>query len=263
MPQTITKSITLMTQQYTMHKLLKSLIIVFLLTSSTLLQAKVYLVSVGITDYPGTSMDLTLPAKDAETITWLYSKNTNVEYIQLLNEQATMQNVTSSMRKTFAKASTDDIVVLFFSGHGYPGGFVAYDGQLTYTQVRKAMASSKCKNKMIFADACFSGKIRTNGNSSQSSVQAAQKANVMLFLSSRSTETSIERRGMQNGFFTTYLQKGLRGGADANRDRIITAKELYDYVHKGVIEISHDKQHPVMWGKFSDNMPVMTWPKKK
>lgn len=246
-----------------MHKLLKSLIIVFLLTSSTLLQAKVYLVSVGITDYPGTSMDLTLPAKDAETITWLYSKNTNVEYIQLLNEQATMQNVTSSMRKTFAKASTDDIVVLFFSGHGYPGGFVAYDGQLTYTQVRKAMASSKCKNKMIFADACFSGKIRTNGNSSQSSVQAAKKANVMLFLSSRSTETSIERRGMQNGFFTTYLQKGLRGGADANRDRIITAKELYDYVHKGVIEISHDKQHPVMWGKFSDNMPVMTWPKKK
>ena len=252
-----------MTQQYMMHKLLKSLIIVFLLTSSTLLQAKVYLVSVGITDYPGTSMDLTLPAKDAETITWLYSKNTNVEYIQLLNEQATMQNVTSSMRKTFAKASTDDIVVLFFSGHGYPGGFVAYDGQLTYTQVRKAMASSKCKNKMIFADACFSGKIRTNGNSSQSSLQAAKKANVMLFLSSRSNETSIERRGMQNGFFTTYLQKGLRGGADANRDRIITARELYDYVHKGVIEISHDKQHPVMWGKFSDNMPVMTWPKKK
>ena len=173
-----------------------------------------------------------------------------------------MQNIISSMRKTFASAGSDDIVVLFYSGHGYPGGFVAYDGQLTYSQVRKAMATSKCKNKMIFADACFSGKIRTNGNSSQSSIQAAKKANVMLFLSSRSNETSIERRGMQNGFFTTYLQKGLRGGADANRDRIITAKELYDYVHKGVIELSRDKQHPVMWGKFSDNMPVMTWPKK-
>lgn len=252
-----------MTQPYMMHKIIKSLISVFLLTSATFLQAKVYLVSVGITDYPGTSMDLTLPAKDAETITWLYSKNTSVEYNQLLNEQATIQNITSSIRRTFAKANTNDIVVLFFSGHGYPGGFVAYDGQLTYTQVRKAMATSKCKNKMIFADACFSGKIRTNGRSSQSSVQAAKKANVMLFLSSRSNETSIERRGMQNGFFTTYLQKGLRGGADANRDRIITAKELYDYVHKGVIDISHDKQHPVMWGKFSDNMPVMTWPKMK
>ena len=246
-----------------MHKFLKSFITVFLLTTVTTLQAKVFLVSVGITDYPGTSMDLTLPAKDAETISWLYSKNTSVDKDLLLNEKATIQNIISSMRRTFAQAGTDDIVVLFFSGHGYPGGFVAYDGQLTYTQVRKAMATSKCKNKMIFADACFSGKIRTNGNSSQSSLQAAKKANVMLFLSSRSNETSIERRGMQNGFFTTYLQKGLRGGADANRDRVITAKELYDYVHKGVIEISHDKQHPVMWGKFSDNMPVMTLPKKK
>ena len=242
-----------------MHKFLKSFITVFLLTTITTLHAKVYLVSVGITDYPGTSMDLTLPAKDAETITWLYSKNTSVVKDQLLNENATIQNIISSMRRTFAQAGTDDIVVLFFSGHGYPGGFVAYDGQLTYTQVRKAMATSKCKNKMIFADACFSGKIRTDGNSSQSSNQAAKKANVMLFLSSRSNETSIERRDMQNGFFTTYLQKGLRGGADANRDRVITAKELYDYVHKGVVEISHDRQHPVMWGNFSDKMSVIKW----
>lgn len=245
-----------------MHKIRTFIITLFLLTSFTVTHAKVYLVSVGITDYPGTSMDLNLPAKDAQTISWLYSKNTDVEYRQLLNEQATIYNITSSMRTIFAKANTNDIVVLFFSGHGYPGGFVAYDGQLTYTQVRKAMASSKCRNKMIFADACFSGKIRTNNNASQSSLQAAQKANVLLFLSSRSNETSIERSSMENGFFTTYLQKGLRGGADANRDRVITAKELYNYVHKGVIDISHNKQHPVMWGKFNDNMPVMTWPKK-
>ena len=131
-----------------MPKLLKSIILVFLLTSFTTINAKVYLVSVGITDYPGTSMDLTLPAKDAETITWLYSKNASVVKEQLLNENATMQNIISSMRKTFAQAGTDDIVVLFFSGHGYPGGFVAYDGQLTYTQVRKAMATSKSSSTL-------------------------------------------------------------------------------------------------------------------
>ena len=241
---------------------LKCIMTVLLLTPCISGDAKVYLVSVGIADYPGSVNDLTLPAKDAQTVTWLYSKNTNVEYSQLLNGQATVQSITSAMRQTFAKASADDIVVLFFSGHGYPGGFVAYDGNLSYAQVRKAMATSKCKNKMIFADACFSGKIRTNGNSSQSSVQAAKNANVMLFLSSRSNEKSLESPKMQNGFFTTYLQKGLRGGADKNKDRIITAKELYEYVHNGVIEISHDKQHPVMWGKFDDNMPVMEWTKK-
>ena len=36
--------------------------------------AKVYLVSVGITDYPGNDMDLTLPANDAKTIANLYAK---------------------------------------------------------------------------------------------------------------------------------------------------------------------------------------------
>lgn len=220
--------------------------------------AKVYLVSVGIADYPGYENDLTLPAKDAQTITWLYSKNTSLQYCQLLNSEATTEKIVAAMNKVYRMAGANDIVVFFYSGHGYKGGFYVYDGELDYEEIRKAMAKSKSKNKMIFADACFSGKIRTNGTSTQS-MDATQKANVMLFLSSRSNETSIERRDMENGFFTTYLQKGLRGGADANRNRVITAKELYNYVHKKVIEISNDEQHPVMWGSFSDNMPVMKW----
>ena len=235
------------------------LVAVIALLAPVFAQAKVYLVSVGIADYPGTTMDLTLPAKDAQTITWLYSKNSSMQYCQLLNEEATKAKIIAAMNKVFAMAGVNDIVVFFYSGHGYPGGFCAYDGNLDYKEVRNAMAKSKCKNKMIFADACYSGKIRTNGSAPQSEVAAAKKANVMLFLSSRSDETSIERRDMKNGFFTTYLQKGLRGGADVNRNRIITAKELFDYVHRNVVKLSGGKQHPVMWGKFSDNMPVMSW----
>lgn len=233
---------------------------IFSLLIPLFIQAKVFLVSVGIADYPGNSMDLSLPAKDAQTITWLYSKNTNIQYCQLLNHEATRANIISTMNRIFAQAGTNDIVVLFYSGHGYPGGFCAYDGNLSHNTIRKSMAKSKCKNKMIFADACFSGKIRTNGRTaSNQELSADKKANVMLFLSSRSNEVSIERRNMANGFFTTYLQKGLRGGADTNKDRIITAKELFNYVHKNVVNLSKGKQHPVMWGKFSDNMPVMIW----
>lgn len=237
---------------------------IILLIAVTLLipiytEAKVYLVSVGITDYPGTNMDLTLPAKDAQTITWIYSKNVKMQYCQLLNKEATKDKIIAAMNKVYSMAGPNDIIVFFYSGHGYPGGFCAYDGDLNYKAIRSSMSKSKCKNKMIFADACFSGKIRTNSSSSQSELSDAKKANVMLFLSSRSDETSIERRDMDNGFFTTYLQKGLRGGADTNKDRIITAKELFNYVHTNVVKISNGKQHPVMWGKFSDNMPVMSW----
>lgn len=223
--------------------------------------AKIYLVSVGIADYPGTEMDLTLPAKDAQTVTWLYSKNSAMQYCQLLNKEATKSKIVSAMNKVFAKAGPNDIVVFFYSGHGYEGGFCAYDGILPYKEIRKAMAKSKCRNKMIFADACFSGKIRTGGRVSQTEIADTRKSNVMLFLSSRSNEKSLERRDMQNGFFTTYLQKGLRGAADANKNRVITAKELFDYVHSNVVKQSKGRQHPVMWGKFANDMPVINWKK--
>lgn len=234
-------------------------IVLFLQMLCTVVDAKVYLVSAGIADYPGTSSDLTLPAKDAETVVWVYRKNSNLEYCLLLDEKATKERIVAAMRKVYKKANASDIVVFFYSGHGYPGGFCAYDGNLSYGEIRKAMSLSNCCNKMIFADACFAGDMRTGGRASQSAENAAKKANVMLFLSSRSNETSAERASMKNGFFTTYLQQGLRGAADVNRDRVITAKELYNYVHSGVIELSDGKQHPVMWGKFSDNMPVMKW----
>ncbi len=124
--------------------------------------------------------------------------------------------------------------------------------------VGKAMAGSASRNKVIFADACFSGRMRdTDGVAGWEA--EARKGNVMLFLSSRSDERSIERGFMQNGYFTSYLQKGLRGGADANRDRVITAREIFDYVHGKVAKTTKGAQHPVMWGQFPDGMPVMKW----
>lgn len=242
--------------------LLKIILSVFLLTLTFSANARTYLVSVGIADYSGFPTkikNLRLTTKDAQTIVDLYSKNTSVDYSILLNEKATKDRIIKAIKKVFNKASENDIVVFFFSGHGYPGGFCAYDGNIGYDEVRKAMSQSKSRNKMMFVDACRSGGMRVDNNNAQGAITAAKNANVMLFLSSRNNENSIERRDMQNGFFTTYLQKGLKGNADSNRNRVITAKELFNFVHDGVSQISGGKQHPVMWGKFDDNMTVMKW----
>jgi hypothetical protein len=107
---------------------------------------------------------------------------------------------------------------------------------------------------MIFVDACFAGKMRTTNKKNQNYTNQ----NVMLFLSSRSTEPSQETP-FKNSLFTIYLERGLRGGADTNRNKVITARELYDFVHQGVIKSSQGTQHPVMWGKFNDNMSVIKW----
>lgn len=237
----------------------KSLVILlglFILTANAFATNKVHLVSVGIADYPGTANDLNLCAKDAETVKWLYEKNSNAVTEILTNSSATKEAILSAIRTTFKYSSTDDIVVFFFSGHGYKGGFVAYDGFLSYDEIREAMSVTHCKNKMIFADACFSGKMRQGSSEVK---QEHERSSVMLFLSSRDNETSIERRDMKNGFFTTCLVSALRGKSDANRDRKITAKELFKFVSDNVRALSKNKQHPVMWGHFSDDMPVIVW----
>ncbi|MBD5419920.1 MAG: caspase family protein [Bacteroides sp.] len=232
--------------------------------------AKTFLVSAGVSDYSGypyKAQSLRLPTSDAKTIAEIYSVNKrmknsrgSIDYVLLLDSVATKEKIIMAMNKVYSKANEDDIVIFFFSGHGFNGGFCAYDGDIYYNDIRKAMANSKSKNKMIFADACRSGGLRGDRAQSSDTAEAdAKKANVMLLLSSRTNENSIERSDMKNGFFTEYLKKGLRGNADVNKDRTITAMELFNFVHNGVKEISSDKQHPVMWGNFDDNMPVMKW----
>ncbi|QMI79684.1 caspase family protein [Bacteroides sp. CACC 737] len=128
-----------------MKRILFSLICICLFSLQSLAQ-NIYLVSVGIADYPGTENDLTLPAKDAETIQWIYQKNQKAETILLIDAQATRSNVLSSMTRIFNKASAKDIIVLFFSGHGYKGGFVGYDAMITYQDIKKTMAK-KCSQE--------------------------------------------------------------------------------------------------------------------
>lgn len=223
------------------------------------IEAKIYLLSVGISNYPGTKNDLRLPHNDAATMQWLYKENQQAKVCLLMNDKAKVATVKKALQKMVSIATADDIVVMFFSGHGIKGGFVCYDGFLYYNDIYAAMTLCKSKNKMVFADACFSGAMRQGKNNTNASSNSINNGNVMFFLSCRSNEKSIETPKMTNGFFTYALQHGLRGGADKNLDRIITAKELFDYVSAKVKKESGNRQHPVMWGKFSNNMPVMKW----
>ena len=232
----------------------KHLLLAWMMLCAITLQAKTYLVSVGIADYPGTEHDLRISDNDAKTIAKVFSVAKQATVNILINEQATQSALLSTMHTSFMNANSEDIVILYFSGHGTPGALVCHDGLLTYQHIFKMLKGCKASRKVIIADACYAGKMRTNNQQTSS----YNSQNVMLFLSSRTNEVSRESR-YKNSLFTIFLERGLRGGADTNRDRYITARELYDFVHKGVIEASGNKQHPVMWGKFDNNMTVINW----
>ena len=223
--------------------------------------AKTYVVIVGISDYPGEEKDLLFQDNDARVIRDLYRANDRNSYVLPLTDSiATNRKVLYYLSKVFSKATANDAIVFYFSGHGYPGGFCCYDGDITYPQIIDIMKKSKAKNRILFADACYSGKARYTPER----VDDKHDYNIMFFLSSRTKETSLQYPSMKNSLFTTYLNMGLRGKADANRDSLISARELFDYVHLNV-SVSDGKynQHAVMWGNFDDNMIVMDWRRKK
>lgn len=242
----------------------RSLLLLLVCLMAILADAKTYVVSVGISRYQYIGA-LNLPAKDAKAVQELYAKN-GADVLLLTDEKATKANILSSLNTHFAKADANDQIVLFFSGHGYPGGICSYDivdesSGLSYSELKSVFKQSCAKRKIIMANTCFSGKLRSSNQVGKASHKEHndEDTNVILFLSSRSNEASLEIPFLANSLFATYLLRGLKGGADINRDRCISAKEIFNYVSEGVKQKSKDSQHPVMWGSFDDNFVMMDW----
>lgn len=222
-----------------------------------------YVVSIGIADYAFIN-DLRYTENDVKSFNRVMEQHTK-NIITLTGKNATHYNVVRSIESVFSKAQKEDKVILFFSGHGYPGGFCCYDmnpkgrpNGLTYRELQILFKKCKAKSKIIFADACFSGGVRM-GSNSEIPESDIRKSNVLFFLSSRTNETSQEMIKGTNGQFTRFLVRGLGGGSDYNRDKLITAKELFEFVSKGVRKATYERQHPVMWGKYDDKMVVLNW----
>ena len=69
---------------------------------------------------------------------------------------------------------------------------------------------------------------------------------VFSLTASRDRERSFESPdwGGGHGIFTYYVVRGLEGEADENRDGIVTADELAEYVRRNVREATEGKQNP-------------------
>ena len=52
----------------------------------------------------------------------------------------------------------------------------------------------------------------------------------------------------QHGMFSYFLMKGMEGGADADGNNEITARELHSYVRENVVQQSGDLQVPELQG---------------
>ncbi|MCM1319929.1 MAG: caspase family protein [Muribaculaceae bacterium] len=242
-----------------MKNKLRIFLSLILLTMVCVAHGRTYLVAVGVNNYSqfgGRVQNLTAAKADAYAVTELYVHKSNAEYMLLCDRNATTGSILNAIRKMARSAGADDRIVFYFSGHGYKNGVVAYNGQVSFADIRKALMQSKSRSKIMIVDACNSGGSRKSSSTSSSAYNAAKKADVMLFLSSRDNENSQELPYKGHGLFTYWMLRGLKGEADTNRDGKVSAKEIFNYVHTGVSKTQR-KQHPVMWGNFNGNMSVL------
>ena len=193
--------------------------------------------------------------------------NENVKV--LVDDQATKENILSSMDMLFSKADENDVVLLYMSGHGLEGSFVpsdfdGYSNLLTYNSINNILNESDAKHKLCIMDACYSGSlVGSKGKDFAPSLdqyysilENLETGGTAMLLSSSASEVSLEYSGLRQGVFTHFLMRGLSGMADEDKDKIVTVNELFRFVHSGVKDYTQSRQTPIISGNYNGNMPV-------
>ncbi|MBK7478015.1 MAG: caspase family protein [Haliscomenobacter sp.] len=189
----------------------------------------------------------------------------------LIDEAATRNNILRAMQEVFLKAGPNDLVLMYFSGHGLPGTFLPIDynglqNKLLHDEINQVLRKSPAKYKLFIADACHSGSmIAMKDPSSQpllksyySSLAQAQPGTALI-MSSKSEETSLEASGLRQGVFSYFLIRGLKGEADSNRDNTVNIQELFDFVYYNVRQYTGNLQSPVIQGDYDRKMTVAVY----
>lgn len=243
------------------------LILLFTIKSVIAQQPQIFAVIVGCADYKRQNLDLRFSDDDAYRF-YAYLKSCEGggipdEHIAvLIDEAANKSNIIKTMNDVFSKATADDMLLFFFSGHGAENAFCPTDitdqfsSLLQHSEVKAVFKKYPAKYKVCFADACFSGSIYHGTPTTAPISSGNSETNVVIMMSSKNTETSQENMKMRQGAFTYYLIKGLKGSADRDKDGIVNLGEIFTYVKANVINFTDSQQTPIIEGNASRDMPI-------
>lgn len=195
------------------------------------------------------------------------------EVLYLENERATGAAMREALFVFLQQADFDDLVVIYYAGHGAPDpgrpdnlyllptdaelgslaatGFPMWDVK---TALRRQIAAERV---IVIADACHSagaadGETVGGGETNliAGGFQSLFTPSRRLMLTAADTnEFSLEdRRWGGHGVFTHFMLEGLQGAADADGNGIVTFTELFGHVSEKVRSATNGRQNPQMSG---------------
>jgi hypothetical protein len=160
----------------------------------------------------------------------------------------------------FDKRQREDLVLLYFSGHGVvdEGGefyFASRDTRkdqgrlvpITAVEakfVQRWLERSRSQRKVIILDSCFSGAfakgVKAKDSGSVNPEQFLGGKGTAILTASTSTQYALTHEGFDLSVYTHYLVEGIRtGGADLDNDGSIAMEELHAYASSKVREAAH------------------------
>jgi uncharacterized caspase-like protein/tetratricopeptide (TPR) repeat protein len=250
-------------------------------------KGKLWAVLVGVSNYKNLRDEeqLRFAHRDAESLAaFLRSPEgggfPSTQIKVLLNQEATVSALRTALGTWLARsAEAEDVVYVFFAGHGIVEGDEAYllahdsDPQNLYATSLSVSELNKIVNervnarvKVMIADACHSGKIgyASRGAREEATINryldevGKSAAGTFRLLASRENEKSYEDQkwGGGHGVFTHSLLEGLKGKADRDRDGVVRAGELLDYVSEVVPNETSALQHPRAAGNLDARLPL-------
>jgi uncharacterized caspase-like protein len=187
----------------------------------------------------------------------------------LRDRAATAQAMREALFVFLQKAAWDDLIVVYFAGHGAPDPnradnlyLLPHDADLgalaatafpmwdVKTALRRQIAAERV---IVIADACHSAgtSAGVEGNPINASFADLFTPSRRLTLTAAdANELSFEdsRWGGGHGVFTYHLMKGLAGAADTDRNGIVTFNEAAVYVSEMVRRETNGRQNPQRTG---------------
>ena len=235
-------------------------------------QGKVWVLLVGVSEYQELN-NLKYTDNDAFKLNAFFQSTVGGalpdEQIRILiDEEATQIRILKELQLMARKAEENDLILFYFSGHGFVGSFVPHDYRqgsdilINHNELIAILEGSKAKSKVIIADACHAGSLDTKDASPSSLINTYYNAfrkstgGTVLLLSSKADEISVESQGLKQGLYSHFLLQGLKGKANKNNDNVITVSELHQYIYSNVKFVTSGKQTPVIHGNFDIHMPL-------
>jgi DnaJ-domain-containing protein 1 len=214
-----------------------------------------YAVLIGNSQFPDESdksklPDLACPVQDVDGLSKvLASERGEFDVLALKNEPS--YKILRELQRKLKQATTDDLFLLYYSGHGKPNKsnilhLTTFDtvvaelatSAISMNRIYEILSEAKCRKIVIILDCCYSG---AAGQGFKGAVddQLQQLNNARgTYLVTASTELQVAHESAAEGLslFTKHLIAGLETGeADKDGDGWVSMNELYDYVQSRVV----------------------------